>query len=694
MSTHDDTAQIPVTPPDAGAADDRPTGRPEPTRRPSPLRRHLVPGLLVLLYVVLVTGGITTSSLGDPMMRQDPASPEGITLGDPRNIRSDEWMVETPLLLGLGAAGTSDTGSPLAQQPDVLVGVPTSGRPFTSIVDFDASIIRLGEALPVASLFAARWWLPWLLLLLALPVWLRTVGATRPMSWLATVLVAAAPATAWWSAFPVRILGFAAAGCVLGMLSARCFGERRRVLGVLAAVGAGLLLARLGTWYIPWSITLAVPVVVATLGWLVLDPARRRAGLAAIAVTAVTGGALLGGLYLENLPALSASLNTVYPGQRITTGLPTALALLFGAPGTAYFQLGQPLAASNVSELSSAFTFAAVWALALFGAASRLDRAPAADRTAVGGSGRGAVGRWFRSWDADAWVRGVLAVSTVVWLVWCTVSLGVVGRHLPLLNRVPPERAAQTVGYLAVLLVALQLSRAGRAVSWRGPVAAAGGSAAVTAYGVSQLQAYAPGIGAPLVLGSSLAVFAVVLLVTRRPDQRRWVALTAVVAGLGVATVNPLQIGVGDLRDSPSAQQMVAAGDRARASGTLWASDDDDTDTLLTATGVPSLSGNQITGPEREAWEMIDPRGRYEDAWNRGGSSIEIRWLDGGDPIVTAPVPDQILLQADPCDLVGRGFPLADIISTVPLGNSCLTPNGTLEWNGSERYLYRTDLAG
>lgn len=659
----------------------------------------LVGGLcgLFLLFVVL---GLTTSSLGAPMMRQDPADPLGTTVGEPRGIRSDEWQVDTPLLLGLGATGEDSVDSPLSQRPDVLSGVPTSGGFFTSTVNFDSTLLRLGNVVPVESLFAVRWWLPWLLLLLALPVWLRRVGATPPMSWLATGLVAAAPATSWWSYYPIRILGFAAAGCVLGMISASAFERRKWVVGVGAGAVAGLLLARLATWYIPWSLTLAVPLVLATLAWLLFDRGRRRAGLLAIAVTAAVSVPLLGGLYWENWPALMASVDTVYPGQRLSGARPTSLAQLFGAPGASYFQLGREVVGSNVSELSSAFTFCAVWAVVLYATATGTS-AHAGSRSLPmpgprGGASRamampGAGGARRRPrLDRDTLALAVLAAATVVWLVWCTVSLGRLALHVPVLNRVPPERAAQTVGYLAVLVVALMLSRRGPAASWRAPLAAAVACAGVTAYAVSQMQLFAPGITAPLIVGLTVVVFAIVLTITKEPDRWRWTVLAVLVAGLGVAAANPIQIGVGDLRDSESAQAMLAEGAQARDEGTFWATDGADTDTLLMATGVPSLSSIQITGPERDGWEKIDPDGKYEDAWNRGTSSVEMSWLPSGPAVVTAPVPDQILVQADPCELVDNGLPLSHVISRNPLPNECLTAAGTLEWNGSVRYVYET----
>jgi hypothetical protein len=189
-------------------------------------------------------------------------------------------------------------------------------------------------------------------------------------------------------------------------------------------------------------------------------------------------------------------------------------------------------------------------------------------------------------------------------------------------------------------------------------------------------------------------VFVVVLTMTRQPDRWRWTALAACLAGATVVAVNPLQIGVGDLRDSASARTMLAEGDAARENGTLWATDDPYTDSLLMATGVPILSGIQLTGPDRPAWHQLDATGAYETAWNRGGSSIEMSWRPSGDPVVSVGSADQILVAADPCDLAARGFALGHVLSRGPLDNSCLSPAGTLQWQGSTRYMYRVAQPG
>ena len=84
----------------------------------------------------------------------------------------------------------------------------------------------------------------------------------------------------------------------------------------------------------PWSVTIGVPLVLATGVFLVREQELRRPALLAIGAGALVSLVVLGGTFWENAAALTAELNTVYPGLRRTTGAALAPYQLFGAPGS------------------------------------------------------------------------------------------------------------------------------------------------------------------------------------------------------------------------------------------------------------------------------------------------------------------------------------------------------------------------
>lgn len=635
---------------------------------PSRLRGSLGDRLEILLpllaYLVVVLSRASTSSLGIDFLRRDPSSPLGTTWGTPNMVRSDEWLTQTPIELNVLALGHS-SHSPLAESADVIFQI-SSGQPVESVFFFETTLLRLGPWLPDAMLFAAWRALPLLVLALTLPPLLRRFGATRPMSWLAYALVVLAPTSLWWSFTPIRILMIASLGSFLLAAARDRWGDepRRRdlVASLALAAAGGMVLARLGTYYVPWCLTVGLPLVLAVAAWLVWSRPRRP-GLVLLATGALTGAVFLGLVFWENSAALKAALDTVYPGQRRSTGEAMAPLHLLGTPGLVSLRDGVAPLIANASEIASAFSVCALWAAML---ARRLR--PAAD-----------PGQRAALW--------ALAGSTAVWLAWATVTWGSFGEHLPLFNLVPGPRAAQTVGYPAALALCLVLSRISP-VGVRGALPVAGACGLATAYGVSSLQSALPAIGTLMVIVCSVVVAALVLVAT---VWRSWlpVALITVVLLVSGSFVNPVTFGLGDLRASPAAGAARQIADRARADGTYVAADSPFVSALLFGNGVPTLTGYQSSGPDADQWRLLDPDDRFEEEWNRGASFLHMSFNHpvGTEPTVANPNPDIVQVSTDPCEVDPR-LGLGRVISGGELPFPCLELESTFVWSGTKQYVY------
>lgn len=621
--------------------------------------------LPLLGYAVVTLTGATTSSLG--LLRQDPATPLDHQWGAPLPIREDEWLTQTPIALETLAHGASRPAD-LSQAPDMVSQI-SSGGWFSSVLFPDGNLLRLGAWLPDAMLFAAYTAFPWLLLFLALPRLLRRLGATRSMSWLGVALCFLAPATLWWSFTPIRILGFAAAGCYLLFLGRDQLVSRRPFPGLLLAAIGGLCLARLVSFYIPWSLTIGVPLVVATGCYLVRERTDRRISLVAIGAGAAVALAVLGGAIWENWAAVHAGLNTVYPGLRRVTGLPQPPFLLFGAPGLSELEDDAAPLLNNQSEISSAFLVCGVWAAVVWATARR-----AASRS---------------QWAAVI----TLAVFASIITSWAAVSWGTVGEHLPILNTLQSIRAAQTAGYPAALLLCLVLSRLEAGTARRAGAAAAA-CFAVTAYGVSDLQRTLPSLGLVQLWFTVAVVTALVWCVTRWP-RRAWpvVAATVTLVAAGY-DANPVMFGLGDLRSSPTAQKMAAYAASAEADGSRWVSGSMEGSALLAANGVPTVTGYQMSGPVVSRWEQLDPDHTYEEAWNRGVSYVVMTFTlpEGSDPdataVITAPGVALISIAIRPCRLAETSLGVTHLLSPYPVNSRCTRELETVPWNGQTYYVY------
>lgn len=623
--------------------------------------------LPVLIYLALSIAGVTTSSIGVSSLREDPSRPSGVQLGEPQEIRSDEYATESPIWLGEIARGGQDAVTPLSVSNDLFAQLPDG--PISTVVFFDGSLLALGGAVPDEMLFAAKWWLPSLLLFIGLPLWFRAVAGGMRWGYVASVLIALAPASTWWSARPVNTLGFVAAGCLLAIVGARQLDRRSRrgvLLGVLAMLGAGILLARTPTYYQPLAIVIGVPVVLATAAFLLARPVpwgRRLVGLAAITVSGLVWTSLL---FLESMEAVEAGLATVYPGDRQSSGDALPVGNVFGATNLAWLRdTGTALPPiTNQSEIASSFTVLLVVLGVLFAA---------------------------RPWRGDrtlSWVVGVMTALACFWVTWATVSWGSIGAAIPLVNRVPSTRAAESVGFVATIAFCLFMTQ------WRTPrrvavpATAAAFAGLVSAYGGSSLQDVMPTLTTWMVWSSAAVVAALVFLVAWRPRSRTTIA--AVIAGsvLLSSASAPVIVGLADLRSSDAAQRFLSWGAQARDDGTVWATDDGRLDSLLTATATPSLSGRQQIGPDADAWMRLDPGGVHEDLWNRGGLHVRFVWTDEDVVRFDLPSQDVVRITASPCALDERFDELSHIASSTPLEAPCLTLVDEVRWADADFSIY------
>ena len=619
--------------------------------------------ITVLGFVVFVLFGITTSNVGISDLRQDPANPLGWQFGKSRPIRSDEIHAFSAIVISILATRGAPSLSPLAARADLQHRFPTDGF-FEQFVFFDSTMLRAAAVIPEHMLFAAHWWLPSLILLLALPTWFHQLGRSRRFGWFAAILIVLSPSSAWWSLMPVALIAYTLGGCVLMIAAFQRFQKGQRLAPVAMAVLGGILIAGLPTFYAPWSLLLGLPVLIASTLWILLGGGGWAPRLKSVLITGGTAVVFGVGTLFENREGLQALFNTVYPGSRRAESDPQPLGRLLGAPALGPLQYSEPVGI-NASELSSSFTVFFIWILVILLAA-----------------------RW-RLTFRDNIVEWTFGTWSALWIVWITLDLGPMSQKFPLLNLVTPPRAGQVVGVLAVILLGLLLSRWSPPASWRVPLLAGAACGLATGYAASLLKASdLPALSPMLILVVSAAVGVAVAAVTKYP-QRLWpLALCIFLAALPVARANPVLAGLGDLRASDTARAVAAQAPAARSEGKLWAADSPALNTLLLTNGMPSLSGLQRSGPDVAAWQKLDPESAFANKWNRGGGYIFFAWTPGHPTTYVTNDFDAVGVSIDPCTLKSAWPNLDRIVASLPIEAPCLTLDSELQWEGRPAYVY------
>jgi hypothetical protein len=616
----------------------------------------------LLVYAVLALTGASYSSIGIDLLRETPGEHSGIMLGTPQSVRSDEWATTTPSVLRVLATGSTDDLNPLTADDQFLNAQPSG--PVTRVVLLDRWVLELGPWLPDAVLFSAALWVPLLLLALAAPPWFGRLTGSSRVGWLAVALLVLSPLTAWWSFGPVATLGPLFAGCMSLIKTRDAAVARRWVPAVAWGLATALFLARTVYGYQPWSVVLGSAVLVATVAHLVVPRRERRMTLAAVGGAGVATLGVLAAIVLENRATLAVLTETVYPGQRRADGTPSPLQEIFAAPVLGILDGDTEIVGSNASEISSSFAFTLVWVAILAAAVWR--PAPLRHRAAV--AAMGAV--------------------TAAWFGWATLALGTLAASVPLVNMVPQPRAADVVGMLGVILLCLVLPLLPDLGSRRVAVVSAVASGAATAYAGSLLRTQnIPSLSLTTIYVASAVVAVAVFAITWRPRRPYGYVVAVAGAALLVWNVNPLLFGLADLRGTSAAEQLLDEAPDVRDSGGVWVSDAFPVDSLLSATGVPSLSGRQMAGPETEAWEQLAP-GVDPSLWNRGGAFVWFQWVEEDGLTLENPSPDAIIVRTSPCTVAERVPALDTVVASRVLDLPCLEEERRFEWSGEERIVY------
>jgi hypothetical protein len=677
------------------------------------------PIVVVLGALILTALQISGSSIA--ALGPNPAGDPGMLLGHARGIRSDEWLLTSPEVIGNVRRGLPDTiwvGLTHTFLPASGLGVPSWHW---------SEIFHPSDwgffFLPIEAAFAWRWWVPLLAGLLGGYALLVQLTRRPLISGALAAVLALSPYSAWWSSSPSAIAGYLAAtgACLV-------YAMRRR--GLLAAAAWGLAAGFFATaagliMYPPWLVSVGL-VILAVIVGVALD---RRVGWLRFAAASGAGLAVFVPAMLEwtreALPSVSALAGTIYPGNRVSQAGGGSLRWLFDAPASLWWSgfpgshralgvTGHEVAANgtllytNVSEASTTWlplplVVVALVACLLSGRAL-LARTTASATARTTASATGSAGPSGSGPDASTgnraeptpgpwrWTPALVAGVMALLLAWALLPLPSWVGTITLLNRVPGYRTPLALGLAAVLLLAIGATAVERARPgvWFVALVALGGLAtAATMIWATRSLPWSgghPSLRNVVVLGGLAGLGFALLLLGRRLGVAGAV-LIGVLAVAVYAPVNPVFRGLGPLDRDPLVQALrpyVTPGHPPTAAvyGT-----DTRLNSLVVSTGMESLTGLTVY-PDRTFWQRIDPG--QESLWNNYN---KYAWVS--DPTVDHPVIQpwsgtQRILRIDPCAASTRSLGIDFSVSPAPLdGSACLHLVTTVERSAGAVYVYR-----
>lgn len=615
--------------------------------------------LYALVFVVLVVLGVTGSSSG--ILYSDfftGADPRHLAMS-PRGIRSDEYLVSTPLLIAQVQQGLPRFSDVLPGGADMSVMWDVPYREWSTLLrpqNWGFFFLPLNHA------FAFKWWLPTIALgtvgyFLLVTLWRRPLAALA-----VSVAFVFSPFFQWWygaATYWPPTFGVALVVITIWLLRAR----RTWMRWLLGAAAGYVALVAIVALYPAFLIPCVLAGVAGAAGWLVSGvpdlPWRTRlrrlvplaaGGAAAVVVLVV---------YLATRRAtLDAITSTVYPGQRSWQPgehgqfHPASVFAGVFAQGLRSTDLGT--FAGNSSEGSS-FLFVGLYLLPVAG--WLIHR------------------RWTVRHRLDGVLIGPLAGLALLVAFLYIPGWGLVSRAL-LLGMTTAARLVIGIGLLSFLLLAVVVHRLVedrlRPPAW--VVAACLALVLVDHLAVfTYLRQHAPAVlsSGPWWVELLVVLVVAVGLFARGRVTVPSILLLAVTMGVS-GWVNPLYRGVLDLRTTDVARAVVAA-DQADPGSWIGLGNRGSV-AVLRESAVESYSGTQ-GWPLSTMWRRIDPTGAQASLWNR---YAHVGWtVDPAAPPFATPTPDVVTVRLDTCSAFVQQS-VRHILTQDPLDQPCVQLRATV----------------
>lgn len=644
-----------------------------------------LPNLLVLTIppiaawvalIVLVALGISGTSTGVFHAFFEAGADPDLLAGVPRAVRSDEWLVQSSWIVS-----QIEQGFPLFNE-SLPGGMDATIQNDLPVWDW-STIFRPHVwgflALPLDQGMAVRWWLPALVVFVFAYVFVVTILPKRPATGVAlAAAVLLSPIVQWWL-LPTTL--WPVAWCFATLVALHwAFSSRRLWVRVVSAAAAGYLAVTMAmSIYVPFIVPAAIVVLCvgvfevgvqridARLGWKAIM--QRLIPLATAATVAL---AVLLVWVRTRWSTIEAVTSTVYPGERLevtgsTDTLPELVALISAPFQRKLLQADILSLGGNQSEAAAPLLLAVFLLIPAVVVALR-------PRVGTGPAVRRIDWRLIGPLVATLLVLMFLLVPGWDWIA-----------HGAMLDRSTSSRIRLALVLTAVITV-VYLSRrvrdTERSAPWWSVLCAAGltvGSSVVAFAALADM-------GEPP-LGNSWIPITLLLTIAVVSFPRGWVAggaaaLLAASALIGWG-VNPLYSGVFDLRDTEAGTAVQRLDDAHPSS--RWVGIGGFIPTaMLVQSGVEQYNGVQ-TYPPHEMWRAIDPEGDFEQQWNRLGN---VNWTAGeGEPEVTNPVRDQILVTFDSCSAFAQAN--ADfVLSEQRLDQPCVRELEVFEEQGTKLRIY------
>lgn len=518
-------------------------------------RGWIFPAVLTALLVVFTALSISGSSIGvyDSLLGETNHNLIG---GTPRPIRSDEWLVNTPLTLSQKTNGYKVVNPAMGRGSDTSIVVDVPYKEWSIL--FKPQNLAF-FVLPFSMAFAFKWWLLLYLLMLSVYVFVITTFPRRYLlAGLLAVFFGFSPYIQWWyQSITILPVAYMLLLVSLALRTLETGSLKKKTLGSATICYIGACFALL--LYPPYQIMSALVGLV-----LFASIYLARYGLSFgalrkllwLVVPLLGSGLIFGAFLLSHKAAVSAELGSVYPGHRTVHAGGMSLLAFFSWP-LSYLLLRENLPnifGTNQSESSNFLLFGLCIAPYLFYYLLIVTRQKLS-------RGDEKLLRLSKYISVGAFILMAIFLARM-FLPWGDLLYGLLG-----LGSILHDRLFLAIGVISCVLVAIAIELPSKSFNglkslWSWPAAVMGGAwliIFVLLFRAIKLTYGLPGTGKFELVAVALFCSLMIALLCHQIKALRYLGLAGILAyALFVAApVNPLYKGLGALQDSRLSRQIV-----------------------------------------------------------------------------------------------------------------------------------------
>lgn len=280
-------------------------------------KRYLI-GLFVLAFLVIGKYNGSSIEIWNDYIQPEYRVKNSVILGIPRGIRSDEWLVSTPLNLTQETKGVNN-----ASYNEILGAHKNLVTLYPNLPSKDISILSTPNNIGYLFLdseraFSLSWYLPYFILFFAtFELFMILTKKNKLYSLTGAILITLSPVIGWWQSANIPAYGTLAIVLFYYFIQSDKWKHKLLLSLIFGYTGFLYIMCMYPAWQVPYAYIYLILII-----WILMtnkDKIYKTDFLYLIPVLTIIAVPILI-IFKQNYEVLTIMNSTVYPGERMSTG--------------------------------------------------------------------------------------------------------------------------------------------------------------------------------------------------------------------------------------------------------------------------------------------------------------------------------------------------------------------------------------